>query len=95
MLISNGASTGVRYPPADESQIFDCAPPSPLLLAIQGGRSDIVAMLLQDGAATNVGEREIAIGQEYPLHAAVRFENLEILHMLLKQGPTVDCVDFV
>ena len=88
MLIANGASTRAD----DEGNIFGDEP-SPLIRAIRSGRSDIVAMLLEGGAC--VDEREIGGRLEYPLHAAVRSEDYEIFHMVLKKGPKVDCVDFV
>jgi len=86
MLIANWASTRAD----DEGNIFGDEP-SPLIRAIRSGRSDIVAMLLEGGAC--VDEREIGGRLEYPLHAAVRSEDYEIFHMVLKKGPKVDCVD--
>ena len=90
MLIAYGAST--RCSELDEETWLGDAP-SPLILAIRRGRSDIVAMLLEGGAC--VDEREIGGHLEYPLHAAVQREDYEIFHMVLKKGPKVDCVDFV
>ncbi len=88
MLIANGASTGGVN---NEEVFYDG--PSPLILAIRSGRSDIVAILLEGGAS--VDEREIGGNFEYPLHAAVRSEDYEIFHMVLKKGPKVDCVDLM
>ena len=67
--------------------------PSPLILAIRIGRSDIVAILLEGGAS--VDEIEIGGILEYPLHAAVRSEDYENFHMVLNKGPKVDCVDLM
>ena len=89
MLIAYGASTRCS---ARDMVAFGHAP-SPLILAIRIGRSDIVAILLEGGAS--VDEREILGNLEYPLHAAVRSEDYEIFHMVLKKGPKVDCVDFM
>jgi ankyrin repeat protein len=90
MLIAAGAST--RCSELDEETWFGDAP-SPLILAIRSGRSDIVAILLEGGAS--VDETEIGGNLEYPLHAAVRSEDYEIFHMVLKKGPKVDCVDLM
>ena len=90
MLISNGAST--RCSALDEETMLGDAP-SPLILAIRSGRSDIVKILLEGGAS--VDEMEIGGHHEYPLHAAVRSEDYEIFHMVLNKGPKVDCVDFM
>jgi hypothetical protein len=90
MLIAHGAST--RCSALDEESWWGDAP-SPLILAIRSGRSDIVAILLEGGAS--VDEREIWGNLEYPLHAAVRSEDYEIFHMVLKKGPKVDCVDLM
>ena len=90
MLIAHGAST--RCSARDMVNIFGDAP-SPLILAIRSGRSDIVAILLEGGAS--VDEREIWGNLEYPLHAAVRSEDYEIFHMVLNKGPKVDCVDLM
>ena len=88
MLISNGASTRCSarnsYNPWGDA-------PSPLIQAIRSGRIDIVAILLEGGAS--VDEREIEGDLEYPLHAAVRSEDYELFHMVLKKGPKLDCVD--
>jgi ankyrin repeat protein len=83
MLITYGASTSC-------SELDEI---SPLILAIRSGRSDIVAILLDGGAP--VDEQEIGGSLEYPLHAAVRSEDYEIFHMVLKKGPKVDCGDFM
>ena len=88
MLIANGASTGGVY---DEKLFHDV--PSPLILAIRKGRRDFVAMLLEHAAS--VDERECEDMLEYPLHAAVRSQDFEILKALLKKGPKVDCLDFL
>ena len=90
MLVANGAST--RCSKLDEVNALGDAP-SPLILAIRSGRSDIVAILLEGGAC--VDECEIGDDVEYPLHAAVRSEDYEIFHMVLKKGPKVDCVDIM
>ena len=90
MLVANGAST--RCSKLDVVNALGDAP-SPLILAIRSGRSDIVAILLEGGAS--VDECEIGDDVEYPLHAAVRSEDYEIFHMVLKKGPKVDCVDLV
>ena len=90
MLITYGASTSCSE--LDEENMLGDAP-SPLILAIRSGRSDIVAILLEGGAS--VDEREIWGNLEYPLHAAVRSEDYEIFHMVLKKGPKVDCEDFM
>ena len=90
MLIAHGAST--RCSALDEETMMGDAP-SPLILAIRSGRSDIVAILLEGGAC--VDEREIEGNLEYPLHAAVRSEDYEIFHMVLNKGPKVDCVDLM
>jgi ankyrin repeat protein len=89
MLITYGAST--RCSALEENILGDA--PSPLILAIRSGRSDMVAILLDGGAS--VDEREIGGSLEYPLHAAVRSEDYEIFHMVLKKGPKVDCVDIM
>ena len=88
MLIANGASTGGVY---DEKLFHDV--PSPLILAIRKGRRDFVAMLLEHAAS--VDERECGWRLEYPLHAAVYSQDIEILKALLKTGPKVDCLDFL
>jgi ankyrin repeat protein len=90
MLIAYGAST-LRNERDEENLLGDA--PSPLIVAIRSGRSDIVAILLEAGAS--VDESEIGGHVEYPLHAAVRSEDYEIFHMVLKKGPKVDCVDFM
>ena len=86
MLIANGASTGGVY----NVRLFDDVP-SPLILAIRKGRRDFVAMLLEHAAS--VDERECGWRLEYPLHAAVYSQDIEILKALLKTGPKVDCLD--
>jgi ankyrin repeat protein len=90
MLIAYGAST--RCNARDEETLLGDAP-SPLILAIRSGRSDIVKILLEGGAS--VDEMEIGGHLEYPLHAAVRSEDYEIFRMVLKKGPKVDCVDLM
>ena len=90
MLIAYGAST--RCSALDEETWLGDAP-SPLILAMRSGRSDIVKIPLEGGAS--VDEREIGGNLEYPLHAAVRSEDHEIFYMVLKQGPKVDCVDLM
>ena len=90
MLIAYGAST--RCSALDEETWLGDAP-SPLILAIRSGRSDIVKILLEGGAS--VDEREIGGQLDHPLHAAVRSEDYEIFHTVLKKGPTVDCVNVV
>jgi hypothetical protein len=88
MLIANGASTGGVY----NVRLFDDVP-SPLILAIRTGRRDIIAILLEHAAS--VDERECDVIFEYPLHAAVRSQDFEILKTLLKTGPKIDCLDFL
>jgi ankyrin repeat protein len=90
MLVAHGASACCSK--RDEGNVLGDAP-SPLILAIRSGRSDIVAILLEGGAS--VDEKEIGGQLEYPLHAAVRSEDYEIFHMVLKKGPKVDCVDMM
>ena len=92
MLIANGASTGGVY----NVRLFDDVP-SPLILAIRRGRGDIVAMLLEHSAS--VDERECGGMLEYPLHAAVRSRDFEILKALLNNLKTrprvVESLDFM
>ena len=89
MLIANGASTGGPGNLGVYDDSYDV--PSPLILAVRSGRRDLVAMLLQHAAS--VDERESGCFFEYPLHAAVRSQDFEILKALLKTGPKVDCLD--
>jgi ankyrin repeat protein len=84
MLIANGASTGGVY------DVSSPDVPSPLILAIRTGRRDIIAILLEHAAS--VDERECEDMLEYPLHAAVRSQDFEILKTLLKTGPKIDCL---
>ena len=84
MLIANGASTGGVY------DVWSNDVPSPLILAIRTGRKDIIAILLEHAAS--VDERECEDMLEYPLHAAVRSQDFEILKTLLKTGPKIDCL---
>jgi ankyrin repeat protein len=86
MLIANGASTGGVY------DVSSPDVPSPLILAIRTGRRDIIAILLEHAAS--VDERECEDMLEYPLHAAVRSQDFEILKTLLKAGPKIDCLDW-
>ena len=89
MLIANGASTGGPGNLGVYDDSYDV--PSPLILAVRSGRRDLVAMLLQHAAS--VDERECGWRLEYPLHAAVYSQDIEILKALLKTGPKVDCLD--
>ena len=90
MIIANGASTGGVARLSEDV-------PSPLILAIRRGRGDIVAMLLEHSAS--VDERECGGMLEYPLHAAVRSRDFEILKALLNNLKTrprvVESLDFM
>ena len=69
--------------------------PSPLTLAIRLNCSNSVAMLLSANS-TIVDEKipdSYETNAEYPLHRAVRYENLTILQMLMKKARAIDCVD--
>jgi len=89
MLMANGASTGGPGNLGVYDDSYDV--PSPLILAVRSGRRDLVAMLLQHAAS--VDQRKSGCFFEFPLHAAVRSQDFEILKALLKTGPKVDCLD--
>jgi hypothetical protein len=50
-------------------------------------------MLLEHGACVN--EKEYGGYLENPAHAAVHSADFEILKMVLKKGPKLDCVDLL